>query len=123
MKIQVFSVHAFVIKPIPLARRVQTYRLYNDLLIPFSELIEEGDDEEEEYEYEEEEEGASAWEDKAVVSDDDDYEDESISELITRAVDVSGIIGDNTDVVFIGGIILAVIIAFGENQNISPTFV
>ena len=74
-------------------------------VIPFSEVIEEGDDDDEEEEVE----------DTEVVSDDDD-DDESVSELITRTVDVSGIIGNNTDVVFIGGAILAVIIAFGETQ-------
>ena len=72
----------------------------------FSEVIEEGDDDDEEEE---------AVDDTEVVSDDDD--DESVSELITRTVDVSGIIGNNTDVVFIGGAILAVIIAFGETPQ------
>ena len=84
-------------------------------------MIEEGDEEEEEYEYEEDEEEVSSLEDKEVVSkDDDDYEDESISELITRTVDVSGFIGDNTELVFFGAIILAVILAFGKTQNLFP---
>ena len=71
-----------------------------DLLIPYSEVIEEGDDDEEEEEEIE------------VVKEDDD--DETVGELLTRTVDVAGIVGNNTDVVFIGGAILAVIVAFGE---------
>ena len=47
-----------------------------------------------------------------VVKEDDD--DETVGELLTRTVDVAGIVGNNTDVVFIGGAILAVIVAFGE---------
>ena len=50
---------------------------------------------------------------------DEDDDDETVSELLTRTVDVSGIVGNNTDVVLIGGVILAVIVAFGKSINTS----
>ena len=69
-------------------------------------MIEEGD-------YDDEP-ATAALEDDEEEEEEEDYDDESVSELITRTVDFAGIVGDNTDVVFIGGIILAVIIAFGK---------
>ena len=68
-------------------------------------MIEEGD-------YDDEPATAALEDDEE--EEEEDYDDESMSELITRTVDFAGIVGDNTDVVFIGGIILAVIIAFGK---------